>query len=403
MPGLPRIEWRGSLDYVPSRVISCLKAQRMVGKGCLSYLDFVRDVGADTRTIDSVPMVRDFLDVFPADLSGMSPDRDIGFGISLVSGTQPSSIPPYCMAAAKLKVLKEQLHELLDKGFIRHSVSPWGAPILFVKKKDNTMQLCIDYKQLNKVTIKNKYLLLHIDDLFDQLQGAKDCKVIAYASRQLKRIEKNYPVHDLELGAIGHAFKIWRHYLYGSWDQFMSLVEFAYNHNYQLRIQMDPYEALYGRQCRSLVGWFEPGKAKLLGTDLVQDALDKVKLIQDRLRMAQSRPKSYGDIKVLDVAYMVGEMVLLKRIGEVAYKLALPPSLSGVHPVFHVSMLQKYVSDLSHILDFSMVHLDGDMTYDAELVAILDRHVRKLRSKDIASVKVQWRGHSVKEATWETE
>ncbi|XP_070054072.1 uncharacterized protein [Nicotiana tomentosiformis] len=87
MPGLPRIEWRSSLDYVPSRVISYLKAQRMVVKGCLVYLAFMRDVGANTPPIDSVPVVRDFLDVFPADLPGMPPDRDIDFGIDLVSGT----------------------------------------------------------------------------------------------------------------------------------------------------------------------------------------------------------------------------------------------------------------------------------------------------------------------------
>ncbi|XP_070011329.1 uncharacterized protein [Nicotiana sylvestris] len=118
MPGLPRIEWRGSLDYVPSRVISHLKAQRMVGKRCLSYSAFVRDVSGETPTIDSVPVVRDFLDIFPVGLSGMPPDRDIDFGIDLVRGTQPISIPPCCMVIAELK---EQLQELLEKGFIRPS------------------------------------------------------------------------------------------------------------------------------------------------------------------------------------------------------------------------------------------------------------------------------------------
>ncbi|XP_070003346.1 uncharacterized protein [Nicotiana sylvestris] len=97
-----------------------------------------------------------------------------------------------------------------------------------------------------------------------------------------------------------------------SWDKFMPLAEFAYNNIYQLSIQMVPYEALYGRQCRSLVGWFEPSKARLLGTDLVQNALDKVKVIQERLRIAQSHQKSYADRKVRDVSYMVGEKVLLK-------------------------------------------------------------------------------------------
>ncbi|XP_070040764.1 uncharacterized protein [Nicotiana tomentosiformis] len=124
---LPIIEWRGYIDYVPSKVISYLKAQQMVGKGCLSYLAFVRDVGVDTPTIDSVPMVRNFSNVFPADLSGMPPDRDIDFGIDLVLSIQPISIPLYHMALTDFKELKEQPQELLDKRFIRPSVSPRGA------------------------------------------------------------------------------------------------------------------------------------------------------------------------------------------------------------------------------------------------------------------------------------
>ncbi|XP_070042943.1 uncharacterized protein [Nicotiana tomentosiformis] len=98
IPGLPRLKWRGALDYVPSRVISFLKAQQMVEKGCNSYLAFVRDVSADTPTVKSVLVVRDFPDVFPADLPCMPPDKDIDFDIDLLSGTQPISIPPYCIA-----------------------------------------------------------------------------------------------------------------------------------------------------------------------------------------------------------------------------------------------------------------------------------------------------------------
>ncbi|XP_070004915.1 uncharacterized protein [Nicotiana sylvestris] len=98
----------------------------------------------------------------------------------------------------------------------------------------------------------------------------------------------------------------------GSWDQFLPLAEFGYSNSYQSSIQIAPYEALYRRLCRSPVGWFEPDKARLLGLDLVQDALDKVKLIQEQLCTMQSRQKSYADRKVRDVSYMVGEKVLLK-------------------------------------------------------------------------------------------
>ncbi|XP_070017093.1 uncharacterized protein [Nicotiana sylvestris] len=121
IPDVPQIEWRGVTDHVPTRVILFLKAQQMVGKSCLSYLAFVRDVGVETPSIDFVPIVRDFPDVFPADLLGMPPDRDIDFGIDLVPGTQPTSIPLYRMTPAELKELKAQLQELLDKGQEEHA------------------------------------------------------------------------------------------------------------------------------------------------------------------------------------------------------------------------------------------------------------------------------------------
>ncbi|MCF7184040.1 hypothetical protein L3H42_11115 [Corynebacterium sp. MC-13] len=99
----------------------------------------------------------------------------------------------------------------------------------------------------------------------------------------------------------------------------------------------------------------------------------------------------------------IGPFEILERVGEVAYRLALPPSLSSVHPVFHVSMLRKYVLDESHIISFDSVALNPDLSFEEEPIAILDRQVRKLRNKDIASVKVQWKNHPVREATWETE
>ncbi|XP_015161079.1 uncharacterized protein [Solanum tuberosum] len=118
---------------------------------------YVRDVSREGPTVDSVPIFREFTDVFPPDLPGLPPDRDIDFPIEVEPGTKPISIPSYHVAPVELKELSVQIQDLLDKGFIRPSVSPWGAPVLFVKKKDSTLRLCIDYKQLNKVTVKNRY------------------------------------------------------------------------------------------------------------------------------------------------------------------------------------------------------------------------------------------------------
>ena len=110
-------------------------------------------------------MIREFPDVIPEELSGVPSEREVNLSIEVVQGTTPISRAPYRMAPTELKELKTQLHELLDKGFIRPSVSPWGAPVLFVKKKDGTLRMCIDYRQINKVTIKNKYPLPRVKDL----------------------------------------------------------------------------------------------------------------------------------------------------------------------------------------------------------------------------------------------
>jgi len=111
--------------------------------------------------------------VFPDDITDLPPEREVEFAIDLVSGTSPISIAPYRMSASELGELKKQLEELLEKQFIRPTISLWGAPVLLVKKKDGSMRLCVDYRQLNKVTIKNRYPLLRIDDLIDQLVGAE--------------------------------------------------------------------------------------------------------------------------------------------------------------------------------------------------------------------------------------
>ena len=114
-----------------------------------------------------------YVDVFPDELPGLPPHRDVNFGIELHPGISPISMTLHRMTPVELQELRVQLQELLDKGFIRPSTSPWGAPVLFAKKKGKTLRLCIDYRQLDRVTIKNQYPLPRIDDLFDQLRGAR--------------------------------------------------------------------------------------------------------------------------------------------------------------------------------------------------------------------------------------
>ncbi|KAH0710891.1 hypothetical protein KY284_012318 [Solanum tuberosum] len=171
-PNEPVLEWESRDVVVKGKFISCIKSHRLISKGCLYHIVRVNDVESKVPPIESITVVNEFLDVFPEDLPGVPPEKDIDLGIDLLPDTQPISIPPYRMAPAELKELKEQLNDLLEKGFIRPSHSPWGAPILFVKKKDGSLRMCIDYRQLNRVTVKNRYPLPRIDDLFDQLHGA---------------------------------------------------------------------------------------------------------------------------------------------------------------------------------------------------------------------------------------
>nr|GFA30119.1 putative reverse transcriptase domain-containing protein [Tanacetum cinerariifolium] len=136
-----------------------------------------------------IPVVREFPDVFPEDLSGLPPSREIEFRIDLIYEATPVAKSPYRLAPTKMQELANQLKELQDKGFIRPSSSPWGAPVLFVKKKDGSFRMCIDYRELNKLTIKNRYPLSRIDDLFDQFQG----------SRYFSKIDLQFGYHQLRV------------------------------------------------------------------------------------------------------------------------------------------------------------------------------------------------------------
>ncbi|KAL0536708.1 hypothetical protein IC582_025668 [Cucumis melo] len=974
-PSMASFKFKGGGSKSLPQVISAIRASKLLSQGTWGILASVVDTREADVSLSSEPVVRDYPDVFPEELPGLPPHREVEFAIELEPGTVPISRAPYRMAPAELKELKVQLQELLDKGFIRPSVSPWGAPVLFVKKKDGSMRLCIDYRELNKVTVKNRYPLPRIDDLLDQLQGAtvfskidlrsgyhqlrikdedvpktafrsryghyefivmsfgltnapavfmdlmnrvfrefldtfvivfiddiliyskteaeheehlrmvlqtlrdnklyakfskcefwlkqvsflghvvskagvsvdpakieavtgwtrpstvsevrsflglagyyrrfvenfsriatpltqltrkgapfvwsKACedsfqnlkqklvtapvltvpdgsgsfviysdaskkglgcvlmqqgRVVAYASRQLKSHEQNYPTHDLELAAVVFALKIWRHYLYGekiqiftdhkslkyfftqkelnmrqrrwlelvkdydceilyhpgkanvvadalsrkvshsaalitqqaplhrdleraeiavsvgasndpylvekrglaeagqavefslssdggllferrlcvpsdsavktellseahsspfsmhpgstkmyqdlkrvywwrnmkrevaefvskclvcqqvkaprqkpagllqplsipewkwenvsmdfitglprtlrgftviwvvvdrltksahfvpgkstytaskwaqlymseivrlhgvpvsivsdrdarftskfwkglqtamgtrldfstafhpqtdsqterlnqvledmlracalefpgSWDSHLHLMEFAYNNSYQATIGMAPFEALYGKCCRSPVCWDEVGEQRLMGPELVQSTNEAIQKIRSRMHTAQSRQKSYADVRRKDLEFEVGDKVFLKvapmrgvlrfaRRGKLSPRFVGPfeilerigpPSLSTVHDVFHVSMLRKYVSDPSHVVDYEPLEIDENLSYVEQPVEVLTREVKTLRNKQIPLVKVLWRNHRVEEATWERE
>ncbi|KAL2252777.1 UNVERIFIED_CONTAM: Transposon Tf2-12 polyprotein [Sesamum indicum] len=670
----------GDRQVVPVCVISAMEARRLMLEGCEAYLAHVVDTEKVNPTLEEIPVVRDFPEVFPDDLPGLPPHREVDFAIETLPGVAAISIAPYRMAPVELQELTKQIEELLGKGFIRLSTSSWGAPVLFVKKKDGSMRLCVDYRQINRVTVKNKYPLPRIDDLLDQLKGTtifskidlrsgywqlriaeNDIPKIAFRTRYghyeflvmpfgltnapaafmalMNRTFQEYLDHfvivfiddilvyskdrdeherhlrivlqilkENELYAklskcefwvnqvvfLGHvvsgdgvmpdpsnvkAIMEWRvpknatekelnlrqrrwiellkdydctidfhpgkanvvadalsrkssstlanlgsynqtllleirsmntklevdqeahnapyamhpgitkmyrnlrpYYWWqtmkkdvaefvakcmtcqqvkaehqgptdgqsertiqtledmmractmefkGNWDDHLPLMEFAYNNSFHSSIGMAPYEALYGRRCRSPICWDIEGLRQLEGPELVQETVEKVQVVKKCLKAAQDRQKSYVDQHRREMEYEVGDKVFLKispwrgilrfrrqeklspryigpyeiieRIGPLAYRLALPAELSQIHDVFHVSMLRRYRSDPSDIIREPEIEIFEELTYVEEPAEILDRNIRKLRNKDIPMVKVRWSHHSPKEATWEVE
>ncbi|GJU60565.1 putative reverse transcriptase domain-containing protein [Tanacetum coccineum] len=484
---------------------------------------------SEKKRLEDVPIVRDFPEVFPEDLPGLPPTRQVEFQIDLVPGAAPVARAPYRLAPSEMKELSEQLKELSDKGFIR--------------------------------PMKNRYPLPRIDDLFDQLQGPSVYSKIDLISglagyyrrfiegfsmiakpmtklTQKKIHEKNYTTHDLELGAVVFALKIWMNYLYGTkcivftdhkslqhildqkelnmrqrrwlellsdydsdiryhlgkanvdpekvrkekleprangtlcfngrswlpcygdlrtvimgtnlmdklarmylkevvtrhgipvsiiydrdsrfasnfwrslqntlgtnldmstayhpqtdgqskrtiqtlkdmlracaidfgkgWVNHLSLVEFSFNNSYHASIEAAPFEALYGRKCRSPVCWTKVGEAQILGPKLIQETIEKIVQIQQRMQAARDRQKSYADLKCKPMEFQIGDKVMLKvspwkgAVGEVAYKLELPKELSIVHNTFHVSNLKKCHANEPLAVPLDGIHFDDKLQF----------------------------------------
>ncbi|GJV29521.1 putative reverse transcriptase domain-containing protein [Tanacetum coccineum] len=178
------------------KIVSCIKARKYIEKGCELFLAQVTEQESKEKRLEDVPVIQDFPEVFPEELPGLPPPRQVEFRIDLIPGAAPVARAPYRLAPSEMKELSKQLQELSEKGFIRPSSSPWGAPVLFVKKKDGSFRMCIDYQELNKLTIKNRYPLPRIDDLFDQLQGSSVYSKIDLRSgyHQLRIREEDIPI-----------------------------------------------------------------------------------------------------------------------------------------------------------------------------------------------------------------
>nr|GEY74940.1 putative reverse transcriptase domain-containing protein [Tanacetum cinerariifolium] len=186
------------------------------------------------------------------------------------------------------------------------------------------------------------------------------------------------------------------------WVNHLPLVKFSYNNSYHATIKTAPFEALYGRKCRSPVCWTEVKEAQILGPELIQETAKKIVQIKERMQAAHDRKKSYADLKCKPMEFQVGDKVL-ERIGDVAYKLDLPEELRIVHNMFHVSNLKKCHADEPLAIPLDGLHFDDKLQFVEEPVEIVDREVKRLKRSRIPLVKVRWNSKRGPEFTWERE
>ncbi|GKE08537.1 putative reverse transcriptase domain-containing protein, partial [Tanacetum coccineum] len=459
------------------------------------------------KRLEDVPIVRDFPEVLPEDLSGLPPTRQVEFQIDLMPGVAPIARAPYQLAPSEMKELSEQLQELSNKGFIRPSSSPWGAPVFFVKKKDRSFWMCVDYQELNKLTNKKEHedylkaileLLkkeelyakfskcefwlpkvqflshmidsqgIHVDPakiesikdwtspktpmeirqflgfagyyrrfiegflkitkLMTKLtqkkvkffwegkqeaefqllkqklcsapilalpEGSEDFiayydtsikglgvvlmqneKVIAYASHQLKIHEKNYTTHDLELGAVVFALKIWRHYLCGT-----KCTVFTDHKSLQHILNLKDLNTRQYLPKQILNTQTEVRKQEDIKNEdveeIVQETIEKIIQIKQRIQAARDRQKSYADLKRKPMEFQVGDRVMLKVL---PWKRVVRFGKRG----------KKCYADEPLAVLLDGLHFDDKLHFVEEPVEIMDQEVKRLRQSRVLIVKVRW-------------
>nr|GEZ63959.1 putative reverse transcriptase domain-containing protein [Tanacetum cinerariifolium] len=380
----------------------------------------------EEKRLEDVPIIHEFSKVFPEDLPGLPPARQVEFQIDLVPGASPVARALYQLAPAEMQELSTQLQELSDRGFIRPSSSPWGAPVLFVKKKDGSFWMCINYRELNKLTMKNRYLLLRVDDLFDQLQGSRIYSKIDLRSgyHQLRVQEEDIPKTAFRTRYVHYEFQVMPFSLTNAPAVFMDLMNWVFkpyldrfvivegSHVDPVKIEAikdweSPKTPTEIRQFLGLAGYYQryiEGFSKIarpmmkltkksVKFEWGEKAEAAFQLLKQKLCSAY-----HTSIKADPFEAFYGRKCrspicwaeILAKVGTVAYRLELPEQLSRVHNTFYISKLKKCMADEPLAIPLDEIQVDDKLNFVEEPVEIMYREVKRLKQSCISIVKVRW-------------
>nr|GEU36379.1 putative reverse transcriptase domain-containing protein [Tanacetum cinerariifolium] len=357
----------GSLiDIVPTQLGNSYDVELTDGK-IVRISAKKKEDKSERKQLKDVPIVQDFPEVFPEDLPGLPPARPVEFQIELILGAASVARVPYRLAPSKMKELLEQLQELFDKGFIRPSSSPWGASVLFVKKKDGSFRMCIDYIELNKLKVM-PFGLTNAPAAFMDLMN-RVCKpyldkfVIVFID-DILIYSKNEKEHEEHLKAILKLLK--KEQLYAKFSKCKFWIPKSYDD-----LKRKPMEFKVGDRVMLMVS---PYKGVV--------RFDK---------RGKLNPRYVRPFKVL---------VMVRKV---VYMLELPQELSRVHHNFHVSNLKKCYADEPLVMLLEGIHVDDKLQFVEEPVKIMEQEIKRLKRSRITLIKVHWNSRRGPEFTWECE